>query len=333
MLKKKNLLSLILALCLCYALAAPAWAAEMLVTEEQESILLEIGIPENIIAVMPQEDIDELISKYIDNPDSVQVSSGTMEIDVLAEMRNVVDSKDSELLDLGYSTESIKQARDIIDTYNETTDEELLDSGLSQNEVDYLRYALNPNREDVVKPRGVISTAKLTLTQTVTDYSSSDHPNYFVSVYFNWDSPYYNVTYNDKLAIAWGGGLNQEQSQQSVQYYNINNLSSAFTDYVGVTSPTYFEHSINAIGVYEFPQSYSKVSLGKSGIVKQGHVRYQIYQNRYTNTDTKVTATYGHQILAVTSGIQVSGSGAAPIVTFGTGYDYATISRPNIIKA
>lgn len=77
MLKKKNLLSLILALCLCYALAAPAWAADDDIYEEKNVDVN--GYTFNILEKVNNEDFT-IIKTYI-NPTPFSMERNSVDIE------------------------------------------------------------------------------------------------------------------------------------------------------------------------------------------------------------------------------------------------------------
>lgn len=296
----------------------PAFALE---TNSYDSILLEMGIPEEIIEVIPEADAKDLVEAYLKNSESVEVSTSTLEVDVLSEMKEFVNKTDSELLLKGYSQDQIDKGRDIIETYNKTSDEELLNSGLSECEVDSLRDALDSSKNEMISPMAAISPTKLTFTQTSTDYSSSSRADYFIGIYFNWNSPYVWTIYNDKIAVSWGGNLKQVKVHQNVNYYNTNLTNTAFTESVGVAIPTYSEKAVNAMGIYEFPQGYSKVVAGSSGQAKFGSIRYEIYQTQFSGNVSKAIAYYCHQVTTYNASINFSGTGVTPAISIGTAYD------------
>lgn len=305
-------------------LLSPAASATEL--RKNDSILREMNIPEEIIDTIPLEDANDLVTAYLSDPNSVSVSTSTLEVNVLEEISQFVRSTESELLSMGYSEAQIERATEIINTYNNTSDDALLNSGLSPAEVSYLRAALDPDSE--ILPQGDISPSKLTLTQTITNYCTSSQTNYFIGVSFNWVSPYIWDVFYDKVVIAWGGDLAQEQVSQGINYYDTNALVTQFTDFKGVGNATYSEKNINHMGVYEFPQGYYVISGDQPGIAKSGYIRYELYQNGFQNRNTKVLAYYAHQISSFTGQIQFTGTSLLPSITIGTGYDKAYTEDP-----
>lgn len=285
-----------------------------------------MNIPEEIIEVLPTDEIDRLVSAYLQNPDSVEVSTSTLEVNVLEEMSVFVRNSDEELLDMGYSEAQISRANEIITMYNNSSDDELLASGLSEIEINYLRAALDPDSE--ILPQGQISSNKLTLTQTVTDYCSSNYTNYFINVSFRWDVPYVWDCFEDQVVIAWGGDLAQEQVSQSVNYWSKNTLNSQFTNFKEVINASYVEMDINKMGTYIFPQGYYQISAdtdSRTSLARSGNIRYELYQNGFQNRHTKVLAFYLHEISKFTGNILFTGDSINPSVTIGTGYDYLSV--------
>ena len=289
-----------------------------------DELLLEMGFPKEIVKVIPNEDAEDLTDTYLQDPELVEISTSTLEVNVLAEMNMFVNKTDAELLELGYSVSQIEQGKSIISMYNSTSDEELLTSGLSQDDVDFLRNALDPNTENI-SPQGNIPKAQLTFTQSVTDHSSEKNGVHLsVYVYFTWETPYYWTDFNDKVVVSWGGNLQQTSASNQVNYY-VSNLN--YTEYgnecVAVVVPQYTEPAINAMGIYEFPQK--QVQPIDVGIIRTGRIAYNLWQSQYTNTRSKVIAYYLHQILVLTGEIAFTGNSVTPAVSIGTGYDRAFV--------
>ena len=309
-----------LTVCLAFLFSILALPASALATEEYDSfILAQLGIPQEIIDVMPESDIQDLVAAYIADPNSVEVSTSTFEIDVLSEMQTFSSKSRSELLALGYTKEQISRGKEIIDAYNEASDEELLGTGMKQEEINTLRTVLSSDSSIV--PRGQISSARLTFTQTSTDYSSSSMANYLIGIYFNWSSPYIWTIYEDKIVVAWGGDLKHVQDYQSILYYETTFFQTEYTSCAGVADASYEEIAVNAMGMYTFHQGYSNVVLGESGVVKSGSLRYQLYQTTNSGRVSKAIAYYAHQVAQYTGSISFTGTGVAPAISIGTGYD------------
>lgn len=290
-----------------------------------EDLLLEMGIPEEIISLVPESTAKELVKKYQENPESVQVSTSTMETDPLSDMHEFVRKSNAELRKEGYSEKQISKGRSIIEKYNKASNQELLDAGLTEADIHALRMALNPNWEGTISPQQEISKAKLTFTQVKSDYCTSDMANTFIEVYFNWTTPYFWDTYTDQIAISWGGSLKHVEDFQNAQYYNTNLAGTQYTTLVGGSTPSYNEKVINGGGVYIIPQNYSRVISGKSGVVKTGRFRYEIYQYGFEGKATKAIAYYLHQVAKTTGTVQIGVGGALPGVQFGQGYDSAYV--------
>lgn len=252
---------------------------------DDSAILKEIGFPDEIIEVMPSIDKQDIIAAYSQDPTYVQVSNSTLVIDVLSQIAEFSTKTEEELLLSGYSQEQISAGKTIIRKYNESPDSELLESGLSDQEVSSLRSALRGK----VEPRGQISTKKLTFTLASVCHTEKD-TDYFISAYFNWQSPYMWTIYDDKICFAWGGNLQHRSDTQGVNYYHATSVK--FTDYMGIGYPSYPESTVNAMGIYTFPQGYASIKPGASGCAQTGNITF-------------------------------SGTDISPGIAIGTGYDTA----------
>lgn len=287
------------------------------------TILSTLGIPTEIINIMPEEDKLALESSYLNNPDSVDVSTSTLEIDVLSEMNSFVSMTNDELRHLGLSEAQIEEQRAIIDMYNNSTDSQLLDIGLSESEIACLRKALDPNSTYDAR-NGQISPAKLTYTQTVESLSTSSNVKYNVRIYFNWESPFLCTMYSDKIAIAWGGGLKQTQIDNTVEYYETLSIIK-YTNSIGTNDATYSEIAVDAMGLYTIPQTYtyfdSASSTLKAGYIQNGNIEFSLKQTGNTRRESKVISYYAHQVSQFTGSISFTGSMPAPSIQIGTGYD------------
>lgn len=310
---KKRIFSLIIAIALTTNLYPISFASNI---DHDTLILQEIDIPSEIIEIMPEEDVDEIITAYLNNPDSISVSTTTLTIDVVSEMKAFSNMSDQELLSAGYSPSQISRGRQIIENYINASDSELLSTGLSLSEISRLRRALTTT-EDTVLPYGLIEPTKLTFSQ-VTSSLSNDHPDYKIYVYFNWQSPYIWDVFDDKVVIAWGGDLKQTEVYQYISYYICSPIGSSFGDYLCRADATYSEVAVNAMGMYTFPQSRTQLLTGSA---KSGSICYNISQTKFAGRDSKAIAYYAHQIFVLTGSIQFTGTSLAPAVSIGSGYD------------
>lgn len=288
------------------------------------TILSALGIPTEIINIMPEEDKQALESAYLKNPDSVDVFTSTLEIDVLSEMDSFVSMTNDELLHQGLSEAQIEEQRAIIDMYNNSTDSQLLDMGLSELEIACLRKAIDPNSTYDAR-NGQISPTKLTYTQTVESVSTSNtNVEYIVRIYFSWSSPFYCTTYSDKIAIAWGGGLKQSQLKNTVNYYETLSIIK-YTNFIGNHNATYSEIAIDAMGLYTMPQTYtyfdSASSSNKAGYIQNGSIQFRLKQTGNTGRESKVISYYAHQITQFSGSISFAGAMPSPSIQIGTGYD------------
>lgn len=310
---KKRIFSLVIAATLIVNLCPVAFASNI---DHNTLILQEINVPLEIIEIMPEEDINKIVTAYLNNPDSISISTSTLTVDVVSEMKSFSNMSDQELLSAGYSPSQISQGRQIIEYYINSSDSELLSTGLSLSEISHLRRALTA-AEDAVLPYDLIAPTKLTFTQIAYNLSSV-HPNYDVHIYFNWESPYFCDAFNDKIVIAWGGGLKQSEVYQHIRYHISSPIASDFGDYLCEADATYSEVTVDAMGIYTFPQSRTQIL---TGCAKSGSITYNISQPEFTGRNSKAIAYYAHQTFMLTGSIQFSGTSLSPSISIGSGYD------------
>ena len=118
--KKKRLLLKIMRIAICICLitnSVPIRACSVkmeTLDEEYAGILQEFGFPEEIVNVLPEEDIKE-IGTYIEQDASkVSVDTTYMEVDALSELKALITMSEKELQQYGVTRNDSKCIKEIL---------------------------------------------------------------------------------------------------------------------------------------------------------------------------------------------------------------------------
>ncbi len=329
-----SLIAMIVSLCILLTIMIPVSAnhtcadATTLTSSDYDTLSV-MGFPEEIIKEMSSEDAQEFIASYQYDPDSVSVSTTVMEVDVLADIQSYLSYSYNEKLEMGLTDAQIDHLDAKIQSYRDMSDVELQDEfNVSGDQLNYVRSILDPNSTPdsaISLASDTIPKSKLTFTQAVKDYSTSRLKNYYITVYFNWNSmPFYDV-FEDKIVVAWGGNFVQAELEQTINYLDNEN----WDDIVFSRLAVYNEESINVGGYYSFEQSIYEGN--KAGTVQNGTIRFSLAQANPQGNMTKVISQYAHQQLSIGgNSISVSCTGLSPTIEIGTAYATSP-QEPDII--
>lgn len=132
----------------------------------------------------------------------------------------------------------------------------------------------------------------------------------------------YNLAlFEDKIAVAWGGGLNSKDYSSLIFYYDWAEVGGDFGDFYTRQSANK-EETIQAGLELEFPQAVYKDLVSPMPKTKTGYIQFTLYQTQFQGYDTKVISRYCHKVISVGGGsIDISVTGASVSLDIGYGYD------------
>lgn len=198
---------------------------------------------------------------------------------------------------------------------------------MSDAEVTVLDKALKPqknyepykNVSEKVTLSSNISSSKLMYSQAVTNFSTSKNPLYKVAICFHWLECYYWGEFSDKVAVAWGGGLNYNTPRlKNIDYSEVYGIWPAYTwssSIYGSKSPSANE-TPNVGVTYTFPQTYNK-SLSCIARAKAGEFVFNISNSKLEGKSSSVISKYCHKIVG-NGGVSIS---ATPAINVTGQYD------------
>ncbi|WP_117161283.1 hypothetical protein [Paraliobacillus sp. X-1268] len=318
---KKNLIAFFTFIVLFISSTLTIQASELNVDKNNDDILIEFGFDAETIELMPVDKKQELAEIIIEDPSKVDLDVSYFHLDNLSIIEFFANTDESELQELGLSSEEVELIENDLDDLREITKDEALET-LELDTVGYkmLQNALEENpeyntkevlEENTITASGYISSSKLKYTQSVANKSTKTKPQYNVGINFNWTTPYYNYLFTDRIAVAWGGGLNSKNISSSAYYYNTN---TAVTKWSKLSKNYSWSKS-------ETPNKGIVFSTNQTSNVgnklKTGYVFLDLYQNKKVGKDTKIVSQFAHQIVKI-GGVSISGS---PSITIGTGYN------------
>ena len=135
--------------------------------------------------------------------------------------------------------------------------------------------------------------------------------------------------FEDKIAVAWGGGLNMKDFSSSILYYDWKEVGEEFGDFYTRRTANK-EETIQAGAELEFPQSLYKDFLSPMPKTKTRYIQFTLYQKQYQGYDTKVISRYCHKVISI-GGASIEISVAGPSVSLDVGYGYDKTAQAETI--
>lgn len=317
----KLVCSIVMSITILFAMLCPVCATsdDVMNSLQAEKVMISFGYPEDMIDILNSKDKIKMAKQMIAAPESVQVDVISVPIDELYWIELIANTTDEELLNMGLSAEDIQINRDNIRQISFLSDAELRDFyGKSEMEIKLLKLAAD-KKENYKQPRSVldenkvtiseISTTTLTYVQTViSNTRNTNKPvSYSVNISFEWKN-HPTVTFlKDKIGVNWGCDLDSMAASGSIRFTGGNTSSTRATE---------IEVVPNQGLIFTFWQR--AVNGFGWDIIKSGTIGFIVYQDKKQNLSTKIVSRYGHGIASVTGG-DVSFGG--PSVSFSTGYD------------
>lgn len=277
--------------------------------------------------------IGEVVDVYQTEKPKDKVGSTTlsMEVDMLAEIEAFFACSKEELISMGTTEEKIDKTREELLSYYSLSDEDLAkELKINTTEASMVKKAIDAGLESygkkLKKKSGVLASGSITAsemeyTQDVFDYSTSSAPKYRVYLSYLWKNVYNLALFEDKIAVAWGGGLNSKDYSSLIFYYDWTKVGGDFGDFYTRQSANK-EETIQAGLELEFPQAVYKDLVSPMPKTKTGYIQFTLYQTQFQGYDTKVISRYCHKVISVGGGsIDISVTGASVSMDIGYGYD------------
>lgn len=328
--KNTRIISVILVLTLMSSLFCVATNAVDATTSDCIPILIEAGYTKETAEALPIEDQQEIAKYIIEKPEDVDISSVSLEVDILSEIETFLSYSDEDLIDLDISLDSIIEERNRLLSYNSMKTSSLAkELNISYLEADMIKMAIeeglkcNGNNEKKmgVSASGTIASSELNYTQGVTNLSSSSAPAYQVYITYAWRQVYALAALSDTIVAAWGGGLNTKDISSSAYYYHYQYIGGDFTTLYKRVDMSVTEQVQSGIK-FTFSQCIADPSDDNiAPKTKTGMAKFTIYQTKFQGYDTKVLSNYCHKLLKPNASIGISASGPSVSISIGTGYD------------
>lgn len=278
--------------------------------------------------------------------ETVDVETSVMEVDNLTEIEEFLSSDEKELTKMGFSDKEIKSATEEVEEMLSMDNEELSESyGLDNTEIKMLRTAEENAEErnsledgseskkigNRVKASGSISSSEMTYTQTVINRSTASKPKYDVTLSYQWSTPYWLTSFNDKIAVAWGGGFNTTSTNYTAQawYYDWNVTSTKWKSTLCAVDNMSYTDTPNRGIIFSLKQGYGVTPDVKTAKTKKGHAKFTIFQTKKKGYSTKIISNYCHRTVALT-GVSLAVDGS-PRITIGGAWDATAQKATNVI--
>lgn len=302
--------------------------------QDYVSILVENGYSTETAEALPTKEQIVIAEKLLEAPEDVDISTFSMEVDMLSEIESFFKYSEDELVAMGATKEKIADAKKELLHYYGLSDAELAQTlNIDATEAKMFKKAIEAglefDSENVIRKAGVsasgsITSSEMTYTQTKTNNSTSSAPAYEIKLSYTWKEVYALAILDDKIVAAWGGGLNTKDISSSAKYYDYRAIGGSFGSYYKSKKMTKTE-TVQAGIEFEFPQSYANPTAQYAAKTKTGYAQFTLYQTQYQGYDTKVLSNYCHKVISIGGGsIDISASGPSVSLSIGYGYDTTT---------
>ncbi len=284
--------------------------------------LLERGYTKDTVQALSDSDRRELYN-VVRKGGRVEISTIAKEIDNLSEMENILKKSRKELKKMGCTDAEItrekKAVRKICRSSRKTLkgkykldDTEIrFIKELDASVLGALKSADERDEKEIRQPvqaSGSIASTQMKYTQAVAD-KSRKKPDYHVVLSYKLRYPFQLGLFSDKIAAAWGGGLNTSKEKGRASYSLTNGTRGGWKK----SKIKYRKMSVNAVpnrGIkFAFPQAFGKgANVYKT---KSGSASFNLYQHGKKRKDTKIVSYYCHRSVKMgNSGISITAGGA-----------------------
>ena len=272
-----------------------------------------------------QEEVEQMLRT---NRQAVEITYNLSELDEVGEIRKLSEATIEELQNSGMSLEEAQNVKQeikeieskTIEVISEeykcsTTDAKMLQNAVKVNNSKNIDGFKDIDYKNKCSASGSISAKKMATSMVKYDNSKKvkgkrKNADYEILVHYQWKSDPMFVASSDRIACAWGGGLNitTKKVESTYRYYNPSKSRYIFVN----KTPSKDEKPNKGI-IYTFPQKYSK------GTIYSAYARFRLYQGTFKNYSTKAISNYAHRIIKVTGGsISITGT---PGISIGSGFD------------
>jgi hypothetical protein len=286
---------------------------------DADSILIQHGLPLEILPTLTLKEKLEWASAILEDPDSVSITNTFMETDNLAEIELFLETPEEDLIEMGAEPDAIARTKASLDEIEQKPEELLAQElDISITEAKYLKKAIekgkskrrnngesrnkesNRKKDMSVNASAPIAASKLSYSQIVGKVTTPGvtQLRYMVTMSYNWITPYFVRLYSDKICLAWGGGFVSEVIMAEARYHiqstewswmpGINTLA-------GSRNMSVFRPVANAGIEFTFPQTISFWSITST---KTGSASVRLTKdNKFNNNEVEVLSQYLHRTL------------------------------------
>ena len=250
----------------------------------------------------------------------LEISTTAKEIDNLSEMESVLKKSRKELKRMGCTDAEITREKKAVKKICRSSRRTLKEKyGLDDTEIRLIRAVDASARaarkgadekeiRQPVRASGSIASTQMKYTQAVAS-KSRKKPDYHVVLSYKLVYPFQLGLFSDKIAAAWGGGLNTSKEKGGTAYSLTNGTRGGW-------KKSKIKHRKMSVSVvpnrgikFTFPQAFGKGE--KVYKTKSGSASFNLYQHGKKRKDTKIVSYYCHRIVKMgNSGISITAGGA-----------------------
>lgn len=293
-----------------------------------DQILIDNDFDSEQVELMNTEDKLKTAEVLLINPDLVQTDSTISEINELEAIEKLINTPYDELVNQGVDKEFINGFYNLVDFWNDSSDEELMEIyDRDAEEIQLLRLACSPKETFEIK--------EITSTEVTSSDSISKNQLYFgqscykstlcngkSSYRVTWTFEWYKLPFmdllTDEIAVAWGGELNTNNpTSDFIYYYHQNWTNNGGKKHY---SAHYVEGPTDAGYRFWTHQSQGNPLTNDYHQLWKGSASLTLTQNgKSQGKSTKILSQYGHGVFAPNS-VSIT---YPPAISFGSGWDYS----------
>ena len=299
-------------------------------------VLLKKGYTKDTVLALSDSDRRELYNT-VRKGGKLEVSTVANEIDNLSEMEDILKRSRKELKKMGCSDADITREKKAVkkicgssrktlkEKYKLDNTEIKLIKAIDASAKSGQKSADNKKISQPVRASGSIGSNQMKYTQAVAS-KSRNTPNYHVVLSYRLTFPFQLGLFSDKLAAAWGGGLNTRKEKGSASYSLMNSPRPGWKK-CKIKSRKMSVSVVPNQGIkFTFPQL-----IKWQYKVRSGSASFNLYQKGKKRKDTKLVSYYCHRIISLGSpSISITTSGPGVSLTLGKAWSRTKQRRTTI---
>lgn len=307
------------------------------------NLLVQHGYTVGTAEALPEEAKNEIYESLLNNPNSVDITTTFLEVDALSEIEAFLSHTDEELIDIGLDQSDIDENNAQINTMINMTDKELKEN-YKYNDVEIKLLKKSVENGKKIRNNEIKVPSKNDTSVNASGTIAASKLAFTQNVTDN--TPGKAPNYRVQNSFDWAtptliGGLSDSVVIAWGGGLNLDTNSALGNSKYYVPNGAGTAWSVeNPNPTKTIPMTYvQKIQEGitytfkqnDTGKVRNGYASTTIYQTKYQGYDTNVVSIYAHKTISVGANITISVSNTNASITPNFAYD-STPQKSKAIK-